>query len=120
MILYNLPLIISLSALVFLFLVAVFVTLVVQKKKKHPRVKVNEAFITELVSALGNKENITSVTTVNGRIHFTVENLDLVALDTLKKLSTAGVFITNTTIKMLFTYDSDAICKSVLDMKRSS
>ncbi|MDE7162021.1 MAG: hypothetical protein K2N65_04595 [Anaeroplasmataceae bacterium] len=115
----NLALIIALCTLVGVLLITVFVVLVVKlKKKKHPRVKVNEEFISSLVQALGNRNNIQAVSTVNGRIHFEVEDLDCVDLDTLKKLSTAGVFITNSTIKMLFTYDSEAICTAVQSLPR--
>ena len=116
----NLALLISLCVLGGVLLLSLLIVLLVKSKnKKHPRIKVDESFINELVTALGQRKNIVSVSTVNGRIHFTVEDLDLVQLETLKKLSTAGVFITNTTIKMLFTYDSETICKAVMALPRT-
>lgn len=115
----NLPLIISLCVLGVVLLLAILIVFIIKARhQKHPHVKVNEEFINELVLALGQRKNIVSVSTVNGRIHFNVEDLELVDLDTLKKLSTAGVFITNTTIKMLFTYDSELICKAVMALPR--
>lgn len=115
----NLALIISLCVLGGLLIWSLLIVIILKSRhKKHPRVKVNEEFINELVQALGQRKNIVSVSTVNGRIHFNVEDLELVNLDTLKKLSTAGVFITNTTVKMLFTYDSESICKAVMALPR--
>lgn len=116
----NLALIISLCVLGGSLLFSLLIILIVKlKNKKHSRIKVDEDFINELVTALGQRKNIVSVSTVNGRIHFTVEELELVQLEALKKLSTAGVFITNTTIKMLFTMDSETICKAVMDLPRT-
>ncbi|MDE7095817.1 MAG: hypothetical protein K2O23_04940 [Anaeroplasmataceae bacterium] len=111
-----LPIIISICA----FCGSLFVLLlVILLKRKHPKIKVNEEFINNLVEALGGRGNILDAKTINGRLHFEVEDLEIVAFDTLKTLSTAGVFITNQTIKMLFSYDSATICKTVLALPKS-
>ncbi len=108
MILTNnlLPIIITIICLIVLILA--FILFIILKNKK-PKVKVNDEFINNLEKALGKKENINNIKMINGRLHFEVNDLDIVDLDELKKLSTAGVFITNQTIKMLFSYNSKAI-----------
>ena len=111
-----LPIIISICALCALLLVLILVIIL---KRRQPKIKVNEEFINNLVEALGGRGNILDAKTINGRLHFEVENLEIVSLDTLKTLSTAGVFITNQTIKMLFSYDSASICKTVLALPKS-
>ncbi|MCM1131363.1 MAG: hypothetical protein NC310_06165 [Roseburia sp.] len=110
-----LPIIISMCASCALLIVLILVILL---KKKQPKIKVNEEFIEHLVEALGKRNNIIDVKTINGRVHFEVEDLELVDLEELKKQSTAGVFITNQTIKMLFSYDSEAICTSILALPK--
>ncbi len=87
-------------------------------RKSKTKLKVDEAFIQTLVTALGGKLNITKASNTNGRIQIEVEDLELVNFEEIKKLSTAGVFVTNQTIKMLFSYDSDTICQAILQLKR--
>lgn len=87
-------------------------------RKNKTKLKVDEAFIQTLVTALGGKLNITKASNTNGRIQIEVEDLELVNFEEIKKLSTAGVFVTNQTIKMLFSYDSDTICQAILQLKR--
>lgn len=108
MILANnlLPIIITIICCVILVL---GIILFIIFKNKKPKIKVNDEFINNLENALGKKENINNIKMINGRLHFEVNDLDIVDLDELKKLSTAGVFISNQTIKMLFSYDSKAI-----------
>lgn len=110
-----LPLIIGISCFVILLLVVLGIFLV--KRKKSPKIKVNEGFIETLLNALGGKENIVDAKTINGRLHVDVSDLDLLHQEELKGLSTAGVFITNQTVKMLFSYDSQTICKALLASK---
>lgn len=97
--------------LVILACTLLFVIPYFKKKKKNP--KIDEDFINHLVSCLGEKDNIISAQFTNGRVNFELEDIEKAKLDDLKALSTAGVFITNSTIKMLFSYDSEAICKAV-------
>ncbi|MDE6656390.1 MAG: hypothetical protein K2J85_05300 [Anaeroplasmataceae bacterium] len=111
-----LPIIISICTICVVLMCFILVILL---KKKQPKIKVNEEFISHLVEALGKRNNIIDVKTINGRVHFEVEDLDVVDLEELKKQSTAGVFITNQTIKMLFNYDSEAICTSVLALPKN-
>lgn len=94
-----------------LILLILCISLIVKKKNK--RIKVDETFISSLVSALGGKRNILAVKNINGRVNFELEDAEQANLETLKQLSTAGVFITNQTIKLLFSYDSDLICQSI-------
>lgn len=103
-----------------LILAVVLILVFVLRKKKHPRVKVNQEFICEIIDALGSRKNILNASTINGRIHFEVENLELLNQAKLKELSTTGVFITNQSVKMLFSYDSELICKEVLAYKETS
>ena len=111
-----LPIIISICVVCVALMAFIIVILL---KKKQPKIKVNEEFIEHLVEALGKRNNIIDVKTINGRVHFEVEDLEIVDLEELKKQSTAGVFITNQTIKMLFSYDSEAICSSVLALPKN-
>ncbi len=92
----------------FIILTLGIIFFIVFKKKKN-KIKINDDFINNLSNALGKKENINNIKMINGRLHFEVNDLDIVDLDELKKLSTTGVFITNQTIKILFSYDSKAI-----------
>ncbi|MDE7213279.1 MAG: hypothetical protein K2N42_01730 [Anaeroplasmataceae bacterium] len=114
------PLIIGICCAAAVLIIAIILLVVfLLKRKKHPRIKINTEFINNLVEALGGRGNILDAKTINGRLHFEVEDLEIVALDALKALSTAGVFITNQTIKMLFNYDSASICKTVLALPKS-
>ena len=100
------------GAIVGVAIIILFLCFVVFKSKK-PRIKINESFMNSLVQNLGNKENIISAKNINGRVNIEVADLEKVCLEELKKISTAGVFITNQTIKLLFSYDSEIICKSL-------
>lgn len=93
----------------------IIILLVVLKRKKSskPKIKVDEAFINNLMLALGSKDNIALVETENGRTKFTLKDLDKANLEDAKKLTSAGVFVTGNVVKMLFSYDSDLICKTV-------
>lgn len=107
---YTIPILIGVFGLLSCLFLLIFVVII---KKKKPKIKVNEEFINQLTQALGSKENILNVKMINGRIHFEMNDLENVDFEKLKQLSTAGVFVTNQTIKMLFSYDSEAICKAL-------
>ena len=96
-----------------LFLVVLAIFLIFINRKGNNKVKVDDQFIRKLVENLGNKTNIVDVNNESGRVKITLENLELAKLEEIKSMSTAGIFITNNTIKMLFTYDSDLIVKSM-------
>ena len=81
--------------------------------KNDERVVVDEAFINELLLGLGEISNIKSVCIDNGRVKFLVTDLELVNGETLKGLSTSGVFITGNNVKLLFKYDSSLILEEL-------
>lgn len=93
--------------------VAFLIVLIILLKRKSRKGKVDDAFIQTLLTALGGQGNILNVKMINGRLHVEVTDLEIVKFEELKKLSTAGVFITNQTIKMLFSYDNAAICRAL-------
>lgn len=97
--------------------VVIFVLCMIFLRKNKNKIRVDDAFIQALVTALGDRSNIVKASNTNGRIHIEVADLELVNLEEIKKMSTAGVFVTNQTVKMLFSYDSDTICKAILQMK---
>lgn len=70
----------------------------------------------QLLTALGSIDNVIDAKTMNGRVILEVEDIEKVTFDTLKELSTKGVFITNQTIKMLFPYDSETISKEIKNL----
>lgn len=83
------------------------------KTKHRPKVKIDEQFINQLIQSLGTTDNIVDAHFTNGRVHFDLVDVERADLEALKALSTAGVFITNQTVKMLFSYDSEIICKAI-------
>ena len=84
-----------------------------EKNNKIEHVLVDEVFLNDLIIGLGNEENILSVTIDNGRLKFKVNNLELLDTDILKKLSSSGVFITGSNVKLLFKYDSTVILEEL-------
>lgn len=84
-----------------------------KREKRIEHVKIDEVFINELISGLGNSLNIECVDIDNGRLKFKIKDLDALNAELLKKLSTSGVFITGNNVKLLFKYDSDAILKEL-------
>lgn len=80
-----------------------------REKNKVEHVVVDEVFVLGLLEGLGGLENIKSVSIDNGRVKFSVSDLDLINGEGLKELSTSGVFITGSNVKLLFKYDSEVI-----------
>jgi phosphotransferase system IIB component len=80
-----------------------------KRENKISHVIVDEKFILDLLNGLGNDSNIKEVGIDNGRLKFKVSDLDLLNTETLKSLSTSGVFITGNNVKLLFKYDSKVI-----------
>ena len=102
------------SALLIVGLTIIFIVAV--KKSLSTRYVIDEKFIDKLMVALGKHSNIEKVSVDNGRLKFVVSNLDIVDYETLKSMSTAGVFVTGNTIKLLFQYDASQISKEVSNM----
>ena len=86
-----------------------------RKKDAKPseRVVVDEEFIRTMLHGLGELNNINSVSVDNGRVKFSVKDLELLVTDELKALSTSGVFITGNNVKLLFKYDSNTIVSAL-------
>ena len=105
---------IILGVAVILFVIFYFVS-GFRKKEAKPseRVVVDEEFITTMLHGLGELNNINSVSVDNGRVKFSVKDLELLVTDELKALSTSGVFITGNNVKLLFKYDSNTIVSAL-------
>ena len=103
--------IIIIAAVILIASIILLVTIL--KNKGSKGVKVDEEFISTLLKALGDKNNIEKVSVDNGRLKFTVTDLEIVNLELAKTLTTSGIFVTGNTIKMLFTYDSLTIEKAI-------
>ena len=71
--------------------------------------KVDEEFIESLLLGLGGFENIKNVSVDNGRVKFTLINLDILNYDAIKSVSTTGAFISGYSLKLLFKYESELI-----------
>ena len=105
---------IILGVAVILFVIFYFVS-GFRKKEAKPgeRVVVDEEFITTMLHGLGELNNINSVSVDNGRVKFSIKDLELLVTDELKALSTSGVFITGNNVKLLFKYDSSTIVSAL-------
>lgn len=86
-----------------------------EKKQVIEHVVIDEEFISKLLFGLGNLDNILLVSIDNGRLKFNVKDLDLIDTNSLKELSTSGVFITGNNVKLLFKYDSLEIKKVLIE-----
>ncbi len=93
-----------------ILLVAIIVlALVLILKNKSKGIKIDEEFMNQLISSLGAKENIISYSVENSRVKFELLDVSKANLDSLKELSSKGVFVTNNTVKTLFKYESKQI-----------
>lgn len=93
-----------------ILLVAIIVlALVLILKNKTKGIKIDEEFMNQLISSLGAKENIISYSVENSRVKFELLDVSKANLDSLKELSSKGVFVTNNTVKTLFKYESKQI-----------
>lgn len=102
-------------------LIGLIITLIVIfKKKGSKRITIDQEFIDNLLMALGSISNVVNVKVDNGRLKFLVSDLDIIDFETLKKMSTAGVFITGNHIKMLFQYDANTIEKAVSNLIKNN
>ena len=99
-----------------LIIIIIVLILLFKNKKKSPKIKVDSAFIDNVINLLGGIDNLLSTEVENGRLRLKIKNLDIVNLDGLKGLSQAGVFVTGDCIKLLFKTDSQTI-KKELDKK---
>lgn len=85
-----------------------------KREKKVVHVVIDEKFISDLLLGLGSEGNIKEVSIDNGRVKFKVNDLDSLDTDTLKTLSSSGVFITGNNVKLLFKYDSAVIFEELI------
>ena len=80
-----------------------------RKENKTEHVIVDEEFVQTLLVGLGGLENIKTVSVDNGRVKFTLNDLDVLNYDAIKSISTTGAFITGYNLKLLFKYESELI-----------
>ena len=113
---FNMTPLIVISCIAIVVLILCVVGLVVFLKRRTPKIRINQEFMQQLLTALGSIDNVIDAKTMNGRVILEVEDIEKVTFDTLKELSTKGVFITNQTIKMLFPYDSETISKEIKNL----
>ena len=83
------------------------------KLHKKPKLKIDEAYIVELINLFGTKDNIKSIDVDGNKLKVDVINLDDVNLDGIKEKANSGVFVVNNTIKTLFMYDSETLRKEL-------
>lgn len=83
------------------------------KKHKKPKLKIDEEYISDLISLFGGKENISSIDVDGNKLKVDVINLDNCNLDGIKQKANTGVFVVNNTIKTLFMYDSETLRKEL-------
>lgn len=102
------------SIVLALIIIGVILLILKNKKPKAAKIKVDEEFMTNLISSYGGAKNILKCEVDNGRLKVTVEDLDAVSLPNLKEQSQAGVFVTGNVIKTLYKFDSKLI-KSLID-----
>ncbi len=100
--------------LVAVLIVAGIIVTIVLKMKNKGHVRVDEEFITNIISYLGNKENIKEVSVDNARLKVAVNDVEAVDTKMLHTLSEKGVFISGNNVKLLFKYDSMLIKKEIL------
>lgn len=113
MVLLNSYAISLIVAIAVILVIALAISIILGVKKNKGHVKVDQEFVANIISYLGNKENISSVAVDNARLKVLVNNLDLVNTAELHKLSEKGVFITGNNVKMMFKYDSVTIKKEI-------
>jgi len=101
------------AAVVVLIIAIVLIVVLLKKKKKGSRITINDEFINNLISLLGEKDNISNVAVDNGRLKISVNDLDKVNLEGIKSIATSGVFVTGNIIKTLFRLDSTTIKKEI-------
>ncbi len=96
-----------------LIVIVVLFLLIFLKKKDKKGLKIDDEFISNLLSLLGEAENIIDVNVDNGRLKISVNDLDKVNLEGIKAVATSGVFVTGNIIKTLFRLDSETIKKAL-------
>lgn len=114
----NTATIIAITAAVVLVLVVVSLIFIFKFKKKTPKIKVDQEFMSQMVASLGGIENIVKTDVENGRLKIELDSLDKANFNKLKELSQNGVFVTGSTVKVLFKLDSKTIQKEIENMKR--
>ncbi|MBP5444678.1 MAG: hypothetical protein J6Y28_00765 [Acholeplasmatales bacterium] len=87
----------------------------VKKHKKHkkPKLKIDEAYVTDLINLFGGKENIDKIDVDGNKLKVDVKVVDNVDLNGIKEKAKSGVFVVNQTIKTLFMYDSATLKKEL-------
>ena len=94
-------------------LIIAFLLIFFAKKGSKKGPKIDDEFINNLLSLLGEKDNINQINVDNGRLKITVNDLDKVNLEGIKAVAASGVFVTGNIIKTLFRLDSETIQKAL-------
>ncbi len=110
----QLIIIISACILVVIISLGVVIALLKKKKKKVVTQNIDQEYINNIVTYLGGKDNIQDINVDQTKLKITVLNLKIVALDSLKELTSTGVFVSGNNIKILFKYES-TVLKVALD-----
>ena len=83
------------------------------KKHKKPKLKIDEAYIIDLINLFGGKSNIDSIDVDGNKLKVDVKDVSSADLDGIKAKANSGVFVVNNTIKTLFMYDSETLRKEL-------
>lgn len=98
-----------------LLILIIIICILVSKHKKHkkPKLKIDEAYVAELIKMLGEKSNISNIDVDGNKLKVTVVDLNKCDLEGIKTKAQSGVFVTNNNIKTLFMYDSETLRKEI-------
>lgn len=96
-----------------LIILVIFLIFIITRRRDKKGPIIDDNFINNLLSLLGEKENIEQVNVDNGRLKISVNDLDKVNLEGIKEVATSGVFVTGNIIKTLFRLDSETIKKAL-------
>lgn len=105
---------------IFLTLLIIVILLILFVKKRKPKHVVDLKFVDDLLNAFGSNKNIKSINLDTNRLKVEVIDLKIVNLERIKELSNSGVFVTNNTIKALFSYNSDVLKKEIESRRRKN
>lgn len=98
---------------VLLIILILIIVLIKHKSSKKPKLKIDEAYVGELIELLGTKDNITKIDVDGNKLKVSVQDLSKCNLEGIKNKAQSGVFVTDNNIKTLFMYDSEALRKEI-------
>ncbi len=107
----------NLLILIICFVLIIIPICILLLKKKSKKPVIDNKFVDELINYYGGFSNILDIKIDNARLKVLVKNLKQVDLESIKKVSNSGVFVSGNNIKALFNYNSD-ILKKELEYRR--